>query len=46
MYVNSGLTQRPKFDGRVHGVVVHARREVLGSSTRGKDTVTKDQGWS
>lgn len=42
----SGCTQSERFDGRVHGVVVHASINVLGSSSRGKDTITgkKQQG--
>jgi len=35
-----GFTQRAKLEGRVHGVVVQARREVEGSERRGKETVT------
>lgn len=34
------LTQSAKLEVRVYGVVVHARREVDGSSTKGKETVT------
>lgn len=40
MYVKSGWTHKPKFDGNVHGVVVQASSDVVGSSTSGNDTVT------
>ena len=39
------LTQRAKLEVRVYGVVVHARREVDGSSTKGNETVTNNQLW-
>ena len=35
------LTQRAKLLGRVHGVVVQARKDTEGSSSRGKLTITK-----
>lgn len=37
------LTQRAKLEVRVYGVVVQARREVDGSSTKGKETVTNHE---
>ena len=39
-YFMLGFMHRAKLLGRVQGVVVHARRETSGSSTRGKETVT------
>jgi hypothetical protein len=44
MYVKSGCTQRPRLLGNVQGVVVHASRDVDGSSTKGKETVTNGIG--
>jgi len=38
--VKSGWTHRPRFEGRVQGVVVQARKDVVGSSTSVKATVT------
>lgn len=40
MYVKSGWTQRARLDGKVQGVVVQASNDTVGSSTRGKATVT------
>ena len=41
MYVYSGWTQRARFEGRVQGVVVHARKLVSESDFSGNDTTTE-----
>jgi len=35
--VKSGFTARAKFDGNVHGVVVHAKNLTVGSLFKGKE---------
>ena len=39
-YSYFGLTHNAKFEGKVHGVVVHASTLTSGSSTRGKVQTT------